>query len=145
MQADKKIFYVNANCEYDTAVNVSHERFFFVCVCKTQVLSLNAKAAKLILMILLHSFSPLLIQTFLLLILLSMMNCAVHQVLKILLKITLVISLCVIFVTVATIQIRSIHLDIFNHERYACYACHITFLNANNIFTAFRLRNIYIF
>lgn len=56
------------------------------------------------------------LQTFLLLILLSMMNCVVHQVLKILLKITLVISMCVIFFTVATIQ--SVHSDIFNHERY---------------------------
>ncbi|XP_055297190.1 adenylate cyclase type 6 isoform X2 [Sitodiplosis mosellana] len=56
------------------------------------------------------------VNTFLLLTLLSMMNCVVHQVLKILLKITLVISLCVIFFTVATVQ--SIHLDMFNHERY---------------------------
>lgn len=48
--------------------------------------------------------------------LLSMMNCAVHQVLKILLKITLVISSCVIYFTVATVQ--SNNLDVFNRERY---------------------------
>lgn len=38
MQADKKVFYVNANCEYDTAVNVSHELLFSFCLCKTHVL-----------------------------------------------------------------------------------------------------------
>ncbi|XP_031621838.1 adenylate cyclase type 6 [Contarinia nasturtii] len=56
------------------------------------------------------------VNIFLLLILLSMMNCVVHQVLKILLKITLVISLCAIFFAVATVQ--SIHSDIFNQARH---------------------------
>lgn len=45
-----------------------------------------------------------------------MMNCAVHQILKIVLKITLLISLCAIYFTVATLQ--GFHLDIFNRDRY---------------------------
>lgn len=55
------------------------------------------------------------LQTFLLLTLLSMMNCAVHQILKIALKITLLISLCAIYFTVATLQGQ--RLDIFDRHR----------------------------
>lgn len=55
-------------------------------------------------------------QAFLLLTLLSMMNCAVHQILKISLKIVLLVSLSAIYYTVAIIQI--IHLNELYRDRF---------------------------
>lgn len=55
-------------------------------------------------------------QTFLLLILLSLMNCAVHQVLRILLKIILVTATCIVYFSIATL--RSNRLDVFDRNRY---------------------------
>lgn len=102
----------NANCQYDVAVNVSEKKL------KLNYFEIILTQRKNRLMFDIFSLS-LKLQTFLLLTLLSMMNCVVHQVLKILLKITLMVSMCVIFLTIATVE--SIHLDIFNHERYVIY------------------------
>lgn len=101
-------FVSNINCDYDVAVNVSN-----ICIWKyyqcINLIIISDKGNKNWFHFYLQT------QTFLLLILLSMMNCVVHQVLKILLKITLVISLCTIFFAAATVQ--SIQLDVFNHDR----------------------------
>lgn len=72
--------------------------------------------------------SEILFQAFLLLTLLSMMNCAVHQVLKISLKIVLLISLSAIYFAVAIVQ--GFQINNLYGERYVD-------LNDNHLFRVF--------
>lgn len=66
-------------------------------------------------------------QAFLLLTLLSMMNCAVHQILKISVKIYLLVSLSGIYFTVATLEV--LHFGRMYGKRYVCGVYNSVFSN----------------